>query len=106
FKKIDHQFGILEGWSFQKKYPALNSKYTFKAPIFFQYQMIMQGKKVAEAAVISEKKNLYSWLRKDVPSLPEEPFVGNLINYQERVDGYLYSSEYVNPDELESSEMI
>ncbi|WP_373396021.1 hypothetical protein V8V91_15575 [Algoriphagus halophilus] len=68
--------------------------------------MIQQGKKVSEAASISTKKNEFSWLRQDIPSLPDEPFVGNLINYQERVDGYLYSSEYVNPDKLEESEMV
>lgn len=106
YKKIDHNYGILEGWSFQKEYPALFSKYSFKAPDFFQYQMIQQGKNVAESASIESRRNLYSWLRKDVPSLPEEPFVGNLRNYQERVDGYLYSSEYVNPDKLQESEMV
>lgn len=106
FKKIDHQYSLLEGWGFQGDYPALVSKYTFKAPDFFQYQMIQQGKKVAESAVISSKKNLFSWVRKEVPSLPNEPHVGNIFNYQERVDGYLYSSEYVNPEKLEESEMV
>ena len=106
YKKIDHQYGILEGWSFQGTYPALVSKFTFKAPDFFQYQMIQQGKKVAEVASISPKKNLFSWERRDVPSLPNEPYVGNFINYEERVDGYLYSSEYVNPEKLEESEMV
>ncbi|WP_268033123.1 DUF3857 domain-containing protein [Algoriphagus sp. PAP.12] len=106
YKKIDHQYGILEGWSFQGTYPALVSKFTFKAPDFFQYQMIQQGKKVADAAQVNAKKNLFSWEREEVPSLPNEPFVGNLVNYQERVDGYLYSSEYVNPDKLEESEMV
>ncbi|MBN7814505.1 DUF3857 domain-containing protein [Algoriphagus pacificus] len=106
YRKIDHQYGILEGWSFQGTYPALVSKYTFKAPDFFQYQMIQQGKKVAEVALISPKKNLFSWERRNVPSLPNEPYVGNYINFEERVDGYLYSSEYVNPDKLEESDMV
>ncbi|TNF42674.1 MAG: DUF3857 domain-containing protein, partial [Cytophagales bacterium] len=106
YRKLDQEYGILEGWAFQKKYPALFSKYSFKAPDFFQYQMIMQGKQVAEAAEISERKNQYSWLRKDIPSLPNEPFVGNLLDYQERVDGYLFSSQYVSSNQLENSEIV
>ncbi|MDF2156539.1 DUF3857 domain-containing protein [Algoriphagus sp. CAU 1675] len=104
YKKIDHQYGILEGWAFQKEIPALYSKYTFKSPSYFIYQMIMQGDRLPEVSDIHEKKRLYSWTLKDVPSLPNEPFVGNLLDYQDRVDGYLFTNEYINPEKIEESE--
>lgn len=44
YAKMDRSISLLDGWAFQKEIPALVSKYTFKAPDHFQYQMITQGK--------------------------------------------------------------
>lgn len=106
YKKVSKMLSLLDGWGFQGEYPSLYSSFRFKAPIFFQYQMIIQGKRLAEATKVSERSNSYSWILRDIPSLPVEPFVGNLIDYQERVDGYLFSSEYYKEEELESSEIF
>ncbi len=106
YTKMDKGYSILDGWAFQKEIPALVSKYTFKAPDFFQYQMITQGKALQEVAQISEKRNTYSWTLKNIPSLPQEPFVGSLYDYQIRVDGYLFTSQYVKEENLETSDIF
>lgn len=106
YKKVSKMLSLLDGWEFQGQYPSLFSSFRFKAPSFFQYQMIIQGKRLAEATKVSERSNSYSWILRDIPSLPNEPFVGSLIDYQERVDGYLFSSEYYKEEELESSEIF
>jgi hypothetical protein len=106
YKKVSKMLSLLDGWGFQGEYPSLYSSYRFKAPIFFQYQMIIQGRRLAEATKVTERSNSYSWMLRDIPSLPIEPFVGSLIDYQERVDGYLFSSEYYKEEELESSEIF
>jgi len=106
YKKVSKMLSLLDGWGFQGEYPSLYSSYRFKAPIFFQYQMIIQGRRLAEVTKVTERSNSYSWMLRDIPSLPIEPFVGSLMDYQERVDGYLFSSEYYKEEELESSEIF
>lgn len=106
YTKMDRSISLLEGWAFQKGIPALVSKYTFKAPDFFQYQMITQGKILQEVAQISEKKNTYSWTVKNINSLPQEPFIGNVLDYQVRVDGYLFTNEFVRTENLETSDIF
>lgn len=106
YKKVSKILSILDGWGFQGEYPSLFSSYRFKAPRFFQYQMIIQGERLAEETKVSERSNSYSWTLRNIPSLPSEPFVGSVIDYQERVDGYLFSSEYYKEAEIESSEIF
>ncbi|WP_339867441.1 DUF3857 domain-containing protein [uncultured Algoriphagus sp.] len=106
YTKMDKSYSILDGWAFQAEIPALISKYTFKAPDFFQYQMITQGKILKEVSQISQKKNTYSWTVKNIHSLPEEPFVGNIMDHEVRVDGYLFTSQYVSSENLETSDIF
>lgn len=106
YTKMDRSISLLDGWAFQKEIPALVSKYTFKAPDYFQYQMITQGKILQEVAQISDRKNTYSWTVRNIHSLPDEPHVGNIMDFQVRVDGYLYSSEYVNDKNIETSDIF
>lgn len=104
YKKIDHQYSVLEGWAFEGETPKLISKYSFLAPDFFQYQMIVQGKRLNENNEFSRKKNTFSWTLRDIPSMPIEPFSGSVVDLQERVDGYLYSSTYINPNKIDESD--
>ena len=106
YTKMDKSIRVLEGWAFQKEIPGLMSKFTFKAPDFLQYQMITQGKILQEVAEISQKKNTFSWTVKNIHSVPNEPYVGNLIDYQVRVDGYLFTDEYVKKEDLETSDIF
>ena len=106
YTKMDRSISLLDGWAFQKNIPALVSKYTFKAPDFYQYQMITQGKVLQEVAQISDRKNTYSWTVKNIHSLPEEPHVGSIMDFQVRVDGYLFTSEYVDEKTVETSDIF
>jgi hypothetical protein len=45
--------------------------------------MIIQGRRLAEAVQSIWRSNSYSWILRDIPSLPIELLVGSSTDYQE-----------------------
>jgi len=99
---------LLQPWTFQGEYPCLWSEYEVTIAPPFHYVMLVQGDQHFD---ISTKKDIYSnfsiqednagtstnmynisgtsinqrWVKKNVPSLHQEPFTTTLRNYNSRV---------------------
>jgi hypothetical protein len=89
YAKLDRAYYSLEGWAFQGEYPKLKSFYALRLPNFLQYQLVVQGKRVKEAAYQSDERDLFYWEIDSIKSFRYEPYIINSLDYIDRVEGVL-----------------
>ncbi len=116
-------YSRLQPWSFQGKYPCLWSEYTVTIAPPFHYVMKLQGDThfdinstkgvVGDFSIRVEEANtmqtsMYTlsgtsiqerWVKKNVPSLHEEPFLTTLDNYNSRVSFQLSYFQWTEKEE-------
>jgi hypothetical protein len=89
YEKLDRAYYSLEGWAFQGEYPKLKSYFSLKSPLFLQYQLVIQGKRVREALIQSKKRDFFEWEIDSISSFRAEPYIINPLDYLDRVEGFL-----------------
>lgn len=89
YEKLDRAYYSLEGCAFQGEYPKLKSYFSLKSPLFSQYQLVIQGKRVRDALIQSKKRDFFEWEIDSISSFRAEPYIINPLDYLDRVEGFL-----------------
>jgi uncharacterized protein DUF3858/transglutaminase superfamily protein len=109
----------IPSWRFQTNYPCLWSEYEITQPEYFTYRVTKHGNphfdfdsaqkttanfggiaedgtyfNVSDVMRVSTKMLNHVWAMKNVAVLKEEPYISDLLNYQQAFDFDLYAVQY------------
>jgi Domain of Unknown Function with PDB structure (DUF3857) len=107
---IKESFSNIDPWEFQNDIPTRISKYTLEIPEYFRFTANIQASQVVDKKENSDTRSLpmgtgtlrmgvtsFSYTIKEIKSLVEEPFMGSLNDYKQKLIFQL--SEIILPND-------
>lgn len=95
YTRVSNSIALPRDFYFQKKYPVKHAEYHFIFPGYRDYQMLQPDLKFDEfdyrevpmTKRLSTTKTLteYWWKAYDIPGLPSEPYINNVMDYRHKI---------------------